>query len=100
MLYEVITIFDVLRKYEPDHLLIAAAWADARARMTEVGRLAGLLDRAGRQLRHVVLDRVSPLAVPVLVMIGREQLPNGAADDELLLESERLSEAAMSYNFV
>jgi len=88
-------IFDVLRKYEPDHLLIAAAWADARARMTEVGRLAGLLDRAGRQLRHVVLDRVSPLAVPVLVMIGREQLPNGAADDELLLESERLSEAAM-----
>ena len=25
-------IYDVLRKHEPDHLLIEAAWADARAR--------------------------------------------------------------------
>lgn len=88
-------IYDVLRKYEPDHVLIEAAWADARARMTDIGRLAALLDRARDQLRHVVLDRVSPLAVPVLVMIGREQLPHGAADDELLFEAESLAGAAM-----
>jgi ATP-dependent Lhr-like helicase len=60
-------IYDVLRKYEPDHLLIEAAWADARARMTDVGRVADVLDRAARELDHVVLDRISPLAVPVLV---------------------------------
>ncbi|MDE2436773.1 MAG: ligase-associated DNA damage response DEXH box helicase [Sphingomonadales bacterium] len=88
-------IYDVLRKYEPDHVLIAAAWADARARMTDVGRLAGVLDRAQMRLHHVVLDRVSPLAVPVLVMIGREQLPQGKADDELLIEAEGLAGAAM-----
>ena len=88
-------IYDVLRKYEPGHVLIEAAWADARERMTDVGRLAGLLDRAGAQLHHVVLDRVSPLAVPVLVMIGREQLPQGAADDELLFEAESLAGSAM-----
>ncbi|MCY1670575.1 ligase-associated DNA damage response DEXH box helicase [Novosphingobium sp. SL115] len=88
-------IYDVLRKYEPDHLLIEAAWADARARMTDVGRLGDLLDRAQGQLVHVTLDRVSPLAVPVLVMIGRETLPAGAADDELLLEAETLAAAAM-----
>ncbi len=88
-------IYDVLRKYEPDHVLIEAAWADARARMTDVGRLADLLDRAGREVRHVVLDRVSPLAVPVLVMIGRESLPQGQADDELLFEAEGLAGAAM-----
>ncbi|MFM2372316.1 MAG: hypothetical protein RIS85_2038, partial [Pseudomonadota bacterium] len=88
-------IYDVLRKYEPDHLLIEAAWADARARMTDVGRLGDLLDRAQGQLVHVELDRVSPLAVPVLVMIGRETLPAGAADDELLLEAETLAAAAM-----
>jgi len=39
-------IYDVLRRYEPDHLLLRAAWADARARMTDVGRLGDLLDRA------------------------------------------------------
>ena len=88
-------IYDVLRRYEPDHLLIEAAWADARARMTDVGRLGGLLDRAAGQLVHVELDRVSPLAVPVMVMIGRESLPAGAADEDLLIEAESLAAAAM-----
>jgi ATP-dependent Lhr-like helicase len=88
-------IYDVLRKYEPDHLLLQAAWADARAKMTDVGRLGDLLDRAAGQLVHVELERVSPLAVPVLVMIGRESLPQGAADDELLEEAESLAAAAM-----
>jgi ATP-dependent Lhr-like helicase len=88
-------IYDVLRKYEPDHVLIEAAWADARARMTDVGRLGDLLDSAAERLVHVQLDRVSPLAVPVLVMIGRESVPQGAVDDELLLEAETLAGAAM-----
>ena len=88
-------IYDVLRKYEPDHVLLRAAWADARARMTDVDRLAGVLERAQTDLVHVTLDRVSPLAVPVLVMIGREALPQGAADDELLIEAEGLAGTAM-----
>ena len=88
-------IYDVLLKHEPDHVLIEAAWADARARMTDVGRLAGVLDRAQHQLHHVLLDRVSPLAVPVLVMVGRESTPQGQADDELLLEAESMAGLAM-----
>jgi len=88
-------IYDVLRKYEPDHVLISAAWADARARLTDLGRLTELLDRAAADLVHVRLDRVSPLAVPVLVMIGRESLPLGAADEDLLIEAESLAAAAM-----
>ena len=88
-------IYDVLRKYEPGHVLIEAAWADARAKMTDVGRLADLLARAAHELRHVRLDRVSPLAVPVLVMIGHESVPQGGADDALLLEAEGLAGAAM-----
>jgi len=88
-------IYDVLRKYEPDHVLIEAAWADARTRMTDIGRLGDLLDTAAERLEHVVLERVSPLAVPVMVMIGRESVPQGGADDELLLEAETLAGAAM-----
>jgi ATP-dependent Lhr-like helicase len=88
-------IYDVLRKYEPDHVLLEAAWADARTRMTDVGRLGNVLDRAAEQLVHVELDRVSPLAVPVMTMIGREALPAGAIDDELLLEAEGLAAEAM-----
>ncbi len=88
-------IYDVLRKYEPDHLLIEAAWADARTRLTDVARVADVLERAGREVDHVQLERVSPLAVPVLSMIGRESMPAGMADDELLIEAESLAAAAM-----
>jgi ATP-dependent Lhr-like helicase len=88
-------IYDVLRKYEPGHLLIEAAWADARARMTDVGRLADLLDRAGDTMMHVTLDRISPLAVPVLTLIGRENVAMGLADDALLMEAESLAQEAM-----
>ncbi|MEL6529089.1 MAG: ligase-associated DNA damage response DEXH box helicase [Pseudomonadota bacterium] len=88
-------IYDVLKKYEPDHVLLEAAWADARARMTDVGRLADLLERSERELVHVELERVSPLAVPVMTMIGREAVPQGAVDDELLLEAETLVGEAM-----
>lgn len=80
-------IYDVLRKYEPDHLLIEAAWADARTRLTDVGRLADLLDRAVGTLLHQPLERISPLAVPVLVLIGRENVGSADTDDALLIEA-------------
>ena len=89
-------IYDVLRKYEPDHLLLQAAWADARARLTDVGRLGDLLDRAAGTMLHVDLDRVSPMAVPLMVMIGRESVAQGSADDALLIEAESLAGIAMT----
>jgi ATP-dependent Lhr-like helicase len=88
-------IYDVLRRYEPDHLLLKAAWNDARTRMTDVGRLASLLERAQGTMVHVALDRVSPMAVPVLVIIGRERTATGTVDDSLLIEAESLAEIAM-----
>lgn len=88
-------IYDVLCKYEPDHVLIEAAWADARVRLTDVARVADVLDRAAREVDHVRLERISPLSVPVLSIIGRESLPSGAADDELLQEAESLASLAM-----
>ncbi len=88
-------IYDVLRKYEPDHVLMQAAWADARQKLTDIGRLAEVLETASARLDHVQLERVSPLAVPVLIMLGRESVPLGAVDEELLLEAESLAGAAM-----
>jgi ATP-dependent Lhr-like helicase len=89
-------IYDVLRKYEPDHLLLEAAWADARTRLTDVGRLGDLLDRGADTMLHVDLERVSPLAVPLLVMIGRESVAQGSVDDALLMEAESLASVAMT----
>jgi ATP-dependent Lhr-like helicase len=88
-------IYDVLRRYEPDHLLMQAAWADARTRMTDVGRLGALLDRAAQTMVHKKLDRISPLAVPVMAIVGRESVAQGAAEDQLLFEAEALAKTAM-----
>jgi ATP-dependent Lhr-like helicase len=86
-------IYDVLRKYEPEHLLLKAAWDDARGRMTELGRLARLVDRAAATMVHIAADRVTPLAIPLMVVIGREALPPGASADESLL---KMAEEAMA----
>lgn len=89
-------IYDVLRRYEPTHLLLRAAWDDARARMTELGRLVRLVDRAAATMLHVQTDRITPMAVPLMVIVGREALPSGAEADEVLLsQAEQLAQAAM-----
>jgi ATP-dependent Lhr-like helicase len=88
-------IYDVLRKYEPDHLLLRAAWDDARTRLTELGRLVRLVDRAAATMVHVDLDRITPMAVPLMVIVGREAAPAGTADEALLYEAEALAAAAM-----
>ncbi|MCS6987443.1 MAG: ligase-associated DNA damage response DEXH box helicase [Sphingomonadaceae bacterium] len=76
-------VFEVLRRHEPGHLLLEEAWTEARRRLTDVERLAALLERARARLLFVPLTRPSPLSLPVLLEAGREQVP-GVDEDELL----------------
>src|SRR5207237_8514989 len=70
-------IYDVLRRYEPEHLLLRAAWDDARRRMTELGRLVRLVDRASASMRHVEAGRITPMAVSLFVIVGGQAIPPG-----------------------
>ena len=79
-------IYDVLRKHEPGHVLLRATRADAATGLTDVRRLGDMLARVKGRIAHRHLDRVSPLAVPVLLEIGKEQV-RGAAIDSLLDEA-------------
>ncbi|MFL6746665.1 MAG: ligase-associated DNA damage response DEXH box helicase [Sphingomicrobium sp.] len=90
-------IYDVLRRYEPQHLLLRAAWDDARRRMTELGRLVRLVDRASATMLHVETERITPMAIPFMVIVGRQSLPPGAeADETLLTQAEALAQEAMT----
>ncbi len=80
-------IYDVLRKHQPDHVLLRATRADAAGGLTDIGRIALLLERAHGRIVHMVLSRVSPLAVPVLLEIGRENVANAIDEEELLAEA-------------
>jgi ATP-dependent Lhr-like helicase len=89
-------IYDVLRKHQPDHVLLRATRADAATGLIDLGRIAALLARAKGRITHMVLSRVSPLAVPVLLEIGREHIANGAGEEQLLAEAEALVAEAMN----
>jgi ATP-dependent helicase Lhr and Lhr-like helicase len=82
-------IYDVLRRHQPDHILLRATWADAAGGLTDLGRLSAMLQRIRGKVRHVALDHVSPLAVPVILEIGREQV-QGMGQEDLLAEAEAL----------
>jgi ATP-dependent Lhr-like helicase len=86
-------IYDVLRRHEPDHILLRATRAEAAAGLTDVARIGTLLARIQGRIRHRALDRVSPLAVPALIEEGREWV-SGTAEDALLAEAEALVEEA------
>jgi ATP-dependent Lhr-like helicase len=77
-------IYDALRKHEPDHILLRATRQDAAHQLADLKRLGDLLRRAKGRIDYRRLDRISPLAVPVLLEIGKERVLDGTAEDELL----------------
>jgi ATP-dependent Lhr-like helicase len=88
-------IYDVLRTHQPDHILLQATRADAAAGLLDVKRLGEMLSRIRGRIMHKDLDRISPLAVPIMLEIGRESV-NGEANDMLLAETaDALIEEAM-----
>jgi ATP-dependent Lhr-like helicase len=87
-------IYDVLRSHEPDHILLQATRADAQAGLLDVSRLADMLSRIKGRIVHRELEHISPLAVPVMLEIGRETV-NGGANESLLMEAADLVSEAM-----
>lgn len=79
-------IYDVLREHEPDHILLEATWEDAAAGFLDVARVAAMLSRIKGRIRLKRLERVSPLAVPALLDIGKEPV-YGEASEALLAEA-------------
>jgi ATP-dependent Lhr-like helicase len=87
-------IYDVLRKHEPDHILLRATRREAASGLTDVARIGLLLARAkAGGILHRALPRVSPLAVPAMIEEGREWVAGGA-EDALLAEAAALVDEA------
>jgi ATP-dependent Lhr-like helicase len=87
-------IYDVLRRHQPDHLLLRCARSDTAGGLVDVARLGQLLNRVKGRIIHNDLPKVSPFAVPILLTIGKEMVP-GASQEWVLeqAESELIAEA-------
>lgn len=81
-------LYTVLQDHQPDHILLEATWNDAATGLLDIARLGDLLKRVKGHLLHKPLDRVSPLAVPVLLDIAKEPV-YGAANEALLREASQ-----------
>jgi ATP-dependent Lhr-like helicase len=89
-------IYDVLRKYEPGHVLLRATRNEAAAGLTDIRRLADMLVGVQGRILHRRLPRVSPLAVPVMLQIGRERVGEDNIDMLLDTHAAELIDEAMA----
>jgi ATP-dependent Lhr-like helicase len=79
-------IYNVLREYEPNHILLRATYDDASTGLLDIRRVGDLLQRIQGRIELKTLERVSPLAVPLMLEIGRESV-HGETSELLLAEA-------------
>ena len=88
-------VYDVLRAHEPDHVLMRATWTDAASGLLDIRRLGEMLARIRGRIVHKRLERISPLAVPIMLEIGKEFIRGEADEDVMRVTAEGLVEEAM-----
>jgi ATP-dependent Lhr-like helicase len=83
-------LYDTLRRYDPDHLLLQITAEEAQRGLVDFGRVEEMLARTAGRIDHVVLDRVTPLAAPLFLEPGRVPIDGKAAERLLEEEAQRL----------
>ena len=91
-------LYDTLRKYDSDHILLEMTRRDALRGLVDFGRIDEMLARVGGRIDHIALPRVSPFAAPLLLEAGR--IPVHGSADQRMLEEEAakfLPQAALGH---
>ena len=84
-------LYDTLVKYDPDHLMLRITREEAMRGLVDFGRIEEMLTRTSGRIDHLALDRLPPLAAPLLLEVGKIPV-QGVARERL--EAER-AEALM-----
>ncbi|MGB4827580.1 MAG: ligase-associated DNA damage response DEXH box helicase [Paracoccaceae bacterium] len=78
-------LYDTLRKYDPDHLLLQITREEAMRGMIDFSRIEDLLARTQNRIELIRLPRVTPLAAPLFLEPGK--VPIHGQGREKLAES-------------
>jgi len=78
-------LYDTLRKYDPDHVMLEITRQEAMRGLVDFGRIEEMLARIGSRIDHVKLQRVTPLAAPLFLEAGRVPV-KGLAEQKLMEE--------------
>ena len=90
-------LYDTLRKYDPDHVLMQITREEALKGLVDFGRIEEMVARTQGRVDHLVLDHVSPLAAPMLLEVGKVPVEGAATERLMAEEADRLmAEAGLS----
>ncbi|MDP5306530.1 ligase-associated DNA damage response DEXH box helicase [Paracoccus spongiarum] len=78
-------LYDTLRRFDPGHLLLRITADEARRGLVDFDRIEDMLDSSPR-LDHRMQHRVTPLAAPLMLEVGR--VPIAGQGRERLAEEE------------
>ena len=87
-------LYDTLRKYDPDHLMMEITRAEAMRGLIDFERIEALLDRITGRIDHVPCARVTPLAAPLFLEIGKVPVKGRAEEALIELARSALMDAA------
>ncbi|WP_104493354.1 ligase-associated DNA damage response DEXH box helicase [Paracoccus denitrificans] len=82
-------LYDTLRKYDPGHLMLRITAEEAGRGLVDFGRIEEMLDRSPRR-EHRMLERVSPMAAPLLLEVGRVPIRGEGRERLAQIEAEGL----------
>ncbi len=85
-------IYDTLREYDPDHVLLRVTREDAERELLDLQRLGDLLIRYVGKTEFIALERVSPMAIPIVLDV-RSEAVKGAGRQALLEQASLYAEA-------
>ncbi|MEO0444319.1 MAG: DNA ligase-associated DEXH box helicase, partial [Pseudomonadota bacterium] len=85
-------IYDVLRRYDAEHVLLSVTRQDAERELLDIQRLSDLLWRFHSKLVFKPLEKVSPMGVAVVLNVRNEQI-KGSGMDALLQQASLHDEA-------
>lgn len=87
-------LYDTLRKYDPDHLLMRITRAEAARGLVDYGRIEEMLSRNAGRIDVVAAPHVTPFAAPLLLEMGKVPIKGTAQEAALETEAERLMQEA------
>ena len=87
-------LYDTLCKYDPGHVMLTITREEALKGLVDFSRIEHMLARTKGQIDHVALDRVTPLAAPLFLEMGKIRIDGQARERQLDEETEKLMAAA------
>jgi ATP-dependent Lhr-like helicase len=87
-------LYDTLHKYDPDHVMMQITREEAMKGLIDFGRIEDMIRRINGRIDLIEHNRVTPLAAPLFLEVGRVPVKGLAEEKLLAAEAARLMATA------